>query len=61
IMIYILGYTTNRSDIGGWVSISIEFVSAVAFVLGVFLARSLDDDFSDELKKSYKRRRMWYI
>ena len=61
IMIYILGYTTNRSDVGGWVSISIEFISAVAFVFGIFLAGSLDNDFSDELKRSYKRRRMWYI
>lgn len=61
IMIYILGYTTNRSDIGGWVSISIEFISAVAFAFGIFIAGSLDNDFSDELKKSYKRRRLWYI
>lgn len=61
IMIYILGYTTNRSDVGGWVSISIEFISAVAFVFGIFIAGSLDNDFSDELKKSYKRRRMWYV
>lgn len=61
IMIYILGYTTNRSDVGGWVGISIEFISAIAFVFGIFLAGSLDDDFSDELKKSYKKRKMWYI
>ncbi len=60
LMIFILGYPTNRSDVGGWVSVAIDFLSLLSFVFGCFIVGTLEDDINPVWLQSYKRRRLWY-
>lgn len=59
LFIFVLGYTTHRSDIGCWVSLCLVTISGIVYAFGLFFTGNLE--LEAEKSKRFNRKRLWYI